>query len=79
MDRPALQFDVALTPREADVCRLLREGLTDREISSALGVKIRTVKFHVSHLLRKFGVKRRLMVAVRCGRSAADGRLDAAW
>jgi DNA-binding CsgD family transcriptional regulator len=48
-----------LTPREAEVLDLLREGLTDREIADRLVVSPRTVGHHVSSILAKLGVRRR--------------------
>ena len=48
-----------LTPREAEVLRLLSEGLTDREIAERLVVSTKTVSHHVSAILGKLGVRRR--------------------
>lgn len=44
----------ALTPREKEVLQLLAQGKTNKEIASALVITERTVKFHVSSILRKF-------------------------
>ena len=51
--------DATLTPRERQIWRLLAEGHTNRDIAGALAISERTVKFHVSNVLRK------LMVASR--------------
>lgn len=48
-----------LTPRERQIWRLLAEGHTNRDIAGTLAISERTVKFHVSNVLRK------LMVASR--------------
>jgi predicted ATPase/DNA-binding CsgD family transcriptional regulator len=48
-----------LTAREAEVLRLLAEGLSDREIADALALSPRTVGGHVTHLLGKLGVDSR--------------------
>jgi DNA-binding CsgD family transcriptional regulator len=48
-----------LTPREWEVLALLREGLTNEEISDRLGITFYTVKFHVSEILSKLGVSTR--------------------
>jgi DNA-binding NarL/FixJ family response regulator len=48
-----------LTAREAEVLRLLTEGLSDREIADALALSPRTVGGHVTHLLGKLGVDSR--------------------
>lgn len=55
---------IDLTPREIDVLRLLCEGLTDREIGELLGIRPRTVNFHVTNLLTKFNLESRTEVAV---------------
>lgn len=49
----------ALTQRELEVLRLLAQGKTNKEISSALVISERTTKFHVSSILRKLGVGNR--------------------
>ena len=42
-----------LTEREMDVLRLLAKGMTNKEIAEGLVITERTVKFHVSSILRK--------------------------
>jgi DNA-binding CsgD family transcriptional regulator len=42
-----------LTAREGQVLQLLMRRLTNTEISSALAISERTVKFHVSNILSK--------------------------
>ena len=54
-----------LSARESEVLRLLSEGLTDREIASALAISPRTVESHVSSVLRKLGVRNRAEAAQR--------------
>lgn len=54
-----------LSSREHEVLRLLSEGLTDREIGTALAISPRTVESHVSSLLRKLGVRNRAEAAQR--------------
>jgi Tol biopolymer transport system component/DNA-binding CsgD family transcriptional regulator len=48
-----------LTPREWDVLALLREGATNEQVASRLGITERTAKFHVSEILGKLGVSSR--------------------
>src|SRR5579864_3140180 len=50
---------VALSPREREVLRAVTENLANKEIASLLSISVRTVKFHVSALLAKFGVNTR--------------------
>jgi len=48
-----------LSRREKEVHALLIENLSNKEIATRLHMSERTVKFHVSNLLTKHGVKRR--------------------
>src|SRR5258708_5157680 len=48
-----------LTPREREVAELLRRGLTNEEIASALGITLDGAKYHVSQILSKLGVHSR--------------------
>lgn len=55
---------VPLTPREAQVLRLVAMGLSNQEIADSLDISIETVKEHVQNLLRKLGVGDRTQAAV---------------
>ena len=47
-----------LTPREQQVCKLLTDGLSNKEIADLLGhISRRTVEDHRRNLFRKYGVK----------------------
>jgi DNA-binding CsgD family transcriptional regulator len=46
----ASKGDVPLSPREAEVLRLLAQGLSNREIAERLYLSRRTVEFHISRL-----------------------------
>ena len=48
-----------MSRREREVHQLLMENLSNKEIANRLHMSERTVKFHVSNLLGKHGVKRR--------------------
>ena len=54
-----------LSPRERDVVRLVRTGLTNREIAEALFLSPRTVEAHVARSLRKLGLPSRRALAYR--------------
>lgn len=53
----------SLTTREAEVLRMISDGLTDRETADALRLSIRTVETHVSNLLHKLGARNRAEAA----------------
>jgi two-component system nitrate/nitrite response regulator NarL len=62
-----------LSRREQEVLNSLLENLANKEIGNKLNISERTVKFHVSNLLSKFGVRRRADLILLCyqKRSAA--------
>jgi DNA-binding CsgD family transcriptional regulator len=51
-----LSCSVDLSPRENEVLRELLHHRLNKEIADRLRISVRTVKFHVSSLLAKFGV-----------------------
>lgn len=51
--------DYALTPREKDVLRMMRHGLSNREIASQLYITDKVVEKHIAHLCEKLNVKNR--------------------
>lgn len=53
---------VTLTPRESETLRLLGRGMQNKEIAAHLGVRERTVKFHIAALMRKLGAGNRTEV-----------------
>jgi DNA-binding NarL/FixJ family response regulator len=55
---------IPLTPRELQVLRHVALGLSNREIGSALGISVETVKEHVQNLLRKIECSDRTQAAV---------------
>jgi HD-GYP domain-containing protein (c-di-GMP phosphodiesterase class II) len=67
--RPA-QRPHGLTDRELEVLQLLVQGLTNKEIASALDISTKTAGHHVQHVLEKLGVTTRAaatMIAMRAG------------
>jgi two-component system response regulator DevR len=53
-----------LTAREHEILMLIGEGLTNRQIGQRLYLAEKTVKNHISRLLAKLGVERRIQAAV---------------
>jgi PAS domain S-box-containing protein len=56
--------DVQLTPRQAEVLRLLAEGLSTDAIASRLGIAVETARNHIRAVLRRLGVHSRLEAVV---------------
>ncbi|MDA1360451.1 response regulator transcription factor [Glycomyces luteolus] len=54
----------SLTPRESQVLGLIAKGQTNRQIARALGVSEKTVKTHVTNLLRRIGAADRTQAAL---------------
>ncbi|MFJ4848313.1 MULTISPECIES: response regulator [unclassified Streptomyces] len=63
----------ALSPRELEILDLVGEGLTNREIAQRLFVSEKTVKNHISRLLGKLGVERRIQAAVLATQHRPEG------
>jgi len=59
----------ALSERELDVAALLAEGLSNKEISTALEISEPTVKKHVGHILDKLGLQDRLQAGLHIARN----------
>jgi DNA-binding NarL/FixJ family response regulator len=56
----------AVSGRERQVLEALCDNLANKEIASRLHISERTVKFHVSNLLAKFGLKSRQDLILHC-------------
>ena len=63
-----------LTEREWEVARLVREGLTNREIAARLVIAERTAATHVEHMLQKLGYRSRAQIAAWVGEAGASQR-----
>jgi DNA-binding NarL/FixJ family response regulator len=65
-----------LTPREAEVLKLIAQGLTNNEIAEHLVVSPTTVKSHINHLFTKAGIRDRAQAinyAYRTGIASPPG------
>jgi two-component system, NarL family, response regulator DevR len=64
-EAPSVAPELAgLSPREREILALIGDGLTNREIGKRLYLSEKTVKNHISRLLAKLGVQRRVQAAV---------------
>ncbi|CAL9358932.1 DNA-binding transcriptional activator DevR_DosR [Streptomyces sp. enrichment culture] len=66
-----------LTGREREILALIGEGLTNRQIGERLYLAEKTVKNHISRLLAKLGVERRVQAAVIATQAQDRPRRDA--
>jgi len=52
------------SPRERQIVTLLASGCSNQEIADRLGLRLQTVKNHLSRIYRKLGVPNRVQLAV---------------
>jgi DNA-binding NarL/FixJ family response regulator len=62
---------VALTPRHVDVLELVAQGFSNEEIAAQLGLRPNTVKFHISEIFRRLGVRNRIEAIAHADRDGA--------
>jgi DNA-binding NarL/FixJ family response regulator len=65
----------SLTPRQRDILGLIAQGRSNKEIAFMLGIRERTVKFHVAALFVRLGTSSRtgaLVAALRLGVISID-------
>lgn len=59
---------VDLTPRQADVLRLVAAGLTYREVGQQLALSERTVRYHMAELMERLHLEHRSQVIAYAGK-----------
>lgn len=67
--------EIRLTKREEEICHLISQGLINKEIASALGIGVHTVKDHVKKVMRKLNATTRAGIVAKI---AAGGRTNGA-
>ena len=67
----------ALTARETQVLRMVRAGLTNRDIARSLVISLSTVNRHVEHILLKLHARNRTQAAVLLGKPPKTRTLTA--
>jgi DNA-binding CsgD family transcriptional regulator len=69
---PTLARQLGLTPREAEVLRLVAAGRSNRQIAQALFISPKTASVHISNILAKLGVAGRIEAAAVAHRLGLD-------
>ena len=64
-----------LTPRQAEVLRLVARGFSNKAISRELNMQESTVKAHVNHIMRKLKVRNRTQAALMASQPALAAEL----
>lgn len=67
-----------VTAREGEVCHLMLNGLSDKQIALALNISYWTVRTHVGHIMRKVGVDSRCAIGLAALNANASTNPDAA-
>ena len=62
---------LGITPREAEIVRLILEGKSGKRITEELFISDHTVKNHLHHVYQKLGIRNRIQL-VRCFQSALE-------
>lgn len=63
---PAVSSDeIKLTKREEEICNLIGRGLINKEIASALGIGLHTVKDHIKKIMKKLKANTRAGIVAK--------------
>jgi DNA-binding NarL/FixJ family response regulator len=65
--------EAGLTAREQEVLALLLDGMSNGRMAGHLGVTTRTVKYHVTNVLRKLGAQSRISLLASWRRTLSGG------
>ena len=61
----AASTPVSLTARQKEILHSVVRNQANKEIAAKMNITVRTVKFHISSLLEKFGAENRMELAMR--------------
>jgi len=61
----AIENDLALAPRQADILKAICQGMSDKQIAWELGIAVPTVRMHVRRLRRKLDAADRVELVLR--------------
>ncbi len=64
---PAAPVPLSLTGKELEILALLREGLSNQDISQRTGIALSTTKWHLKNIFAKLGVSNRTAAILRLG------------
>lgn len=62
-----------LTSREREICELVAEGLSNKEIAARLVISPRTAESHVQNVMGKLGFTRRTQITAWMAEQQGDG------
>lgn len=62
------QYSEVLTEREKEILQLLLKGKSNQQMAETLKITVRTVKEHMSSILKKYRVKDRVALLLKIGR-----------
>jgi DNA-binding CsgD family transcriptional regulator len=60
--------EIALTDKQIEIVKWIREGKSNNDIATILSLPVRTIRYHVSEIIRKLGVATRAQAAVSATR-----------
>lgn len=61
-----LQQDHGLTGREAQIAIEVSKGLSNADVASSISIAEKTVKWHLTNIFKKMGVKSRYQLIFKC-------------
>jgi len=63
---------LGLTPRQVELCNMIRAGMSSKDIAATLGISVRTVETHRNTIRKKLGISAKDVSLVSCLQSLAE-------